>query len=51
MTESADPLDPFPEREHDVAIEIAQNGSAVTIVVEDNPDAWLTADQLVEVRR
>ena len=51
MTESADPLDPFPEREHDVAIEIAQNGSAVTIVEDGNPDAWLTADQLVEVRR
>ena len=51
MTEDADPLDPFPEREHDVAIEIAQNGSAVTIVEDGNPDAWLTADQLVEVRR
>ena len=45
----ADPLAPFGRPTTD--IEIAQNGEAATIVDDNNPDAWLTSDLLVEVRR
>ena len=51
MTGLADPLAPFADRGRSVGVEIAEQGNAVTFVDADNPDAWLTADQLVEVRR